>query len=99
MSSPAALPSTWGSDHDWRQAAACRDLDTTLFFVVGTGPDALAKEARAKAVCATCPVRLECLEYAIVTNQENGVWGGMGEEERGRERRRRRREAATRKAS
>lgn len=99
MALSAALPSTWGSEDDWRRAAACHDLDTNLFFIVGSGPEAMADEARAKAVCATCPVRLECLEYAIVTKQEHGVWGGMGEEERLRERRRRRREAAARKAS
>ncbi|HUS62031.1 MAG TPA: WhiB family transcriptional regulator, partial [Acidimicrobiales bacterium] len=42
------------------------------------------------------PVRAECLEYALETNQEHGVWGGMGEDERLRERRRRRRHAARR---
>ncbi len=39
---------------------------------------------RAKAVCAQCPVRMECLEWAIDTRQPHGVWGGLDEHERER---------------
>jgi WhiB family redox-sensing transcriptional regulator len=38
--------------------------------------------AAAKAVCAGCDVRADCLEFAISTNQEYGIWGGTSEEER-----------------
>jgi WhiB family redox-sensing transcriptional regulator len=38
--------------------------------------------ARAKAVCATCPVASECLTWAIETNQTEGVWGGHTSKER-----------------
>jgi WhiB family redox-sensing transcriptional regulator len=53
-----------------------------LFFPVGVTGPAVAHIAAAKAVCEACPVRLECLEFAISTNQEYGVWGGASEEER-----------------
>ena len=36
----------------------------------------------AKAICRLCEVRGECLDYALTTNQESGVWGGTSEEER-----------------
>jgi WhiB family transcriptional regulator, redox-sensing transcriptional regulator len=39
-------------------------------------------EADAKAVCRTCPVRVPCLDFAMATNQDAGVWGGTSEEER-----------------
>lgn len=76
------------TDLRWRDQAACRGLDTDVFFPV-TDEEA----AEAQAVCAVCPVREECLEYALVTGQEDGVWGGLTETERRRLRRRRREQA------
>lgn len=67
---------------DWWEAAACRTADPDMFFsvsAVGPGRDEIA---RAKAVCAACLVRRECLQFAIATRQEHGVWGGTTEEER-----------------
>ncbi len=61
----------------WRRQAACRDMDTDVFF-----PLSDEEAGPAKAVCATCPVRAECLEFALATNQEAGVWGATSEEER-----------------
>lgn len=77
---------------DWRLAAACRDLDTATFF-----PENEGEVARAKAVCESCPVREACLNFAIVTRQDDGVWGGLDENERRRVRRRR--QDAARKAA
>ncbi|HVL28940.1 MAG TPA: WhiB family transcriptional regulator [Acidimicrobiales bacterium] len=77
----------------WRDQAACRGLDTDVFF-----PLTDEEAGEAKAVCATCPVRELCLEYALVTRQDDGVWGGLTETER-RRLRRRRREAAARPAA
>lgn len=66
----------------WWRLAACRSADPDLFFPVsGAGP-AVAQVAAAKAVCAGCPVRRECLTYAIFTRQQHGVWGGLTEDER-----------------
>ncbi len=77
---------------EWVHRAKCRDVDPELFFPVGTtGPAAEQIEA-AKAVCVTCSVRNECLEWALVTGQDAGVWGGTSEEERRSIRRARRRE-------
>lgn len=87
----AATPTTYDPD-DWRLDAACRDLDTAVFF-----GETEAEIAAAKAVCATCPVREACLDFALVTRQDDGVWGGMDENER--RRLRRRRQEAARKAA
>ncbi len=76
---------------DWRQRAACIDEDPELFFPVGTTGPAVEQTERAKAVCHTCDVISECLEWALETGQDSGVWGGMGEEERRALRRSRRR--------
>lgn len=75
----------------WIERAGCLSEDPELFFPVGSGPAALAQEAEAKAVCRTCSVRAECLEWALTTCQDAGVWGGLGEEERRDIRRERRR--------
>lgn len=67
---------------DWWQLAACRETDPELFFpVTARGPGA-GEIARAKAVCATCQVRRQCLQYALATHQVDGVWGGTTEDER-----------------
>ena len=78
-------------DVTWRARAACRDIDTSWFF-----PDSEvnADVAPALAVCASCPVREECLEFALTTRQDDGVWGGTTEAERKRIRRRRSKPAA-----
>ena len=78
--------------NDWRLDAACRDLDTAIFF-----PETEEAVAAAKAVCAACPVREACLEFALITRQDDGVWGGLEENERRRVRRRR--QEAARKAA
>ena len=72
---------TWNTSH-WRAAAACSNMETNLFFPVGEGMMALDQINLAKSVCASCPVRLECLEFAIRTIQNDGIWGGATEEER-----------------
>ena len=62
--------------------AACRDEDPELFFPVGkTGP-ALLQIEDAKAVCRRCEVVDACLRWALETGQDDGVWGGMSEDER-----------------
>ncbi len=72
---------------DWRKDAACQGCDVELFFPVGVTGPAVAQIEAAKAVCGNCPVRAECLDFALATNQECGVWGGATEEERRRLRR------------
>jgi WhiB family transcriptional regulator, redox-sensing transcriptional regulator len=65
---------------DWRGYAACRHADPALFFPDGMTGDAQAD--RAKRVCADCPVRAACLDWALATGQELGVWGGTAAGER-----------------
>jgi len=75
-------PQRWGLDDGWRDEAACADVDPDLFFPVGVTGPAVHQIAAAKAVCEGCACRTQCLEFAITTNQEYGVWGGTSEEER-----------------
>lgn len=72
---------TWDAE-GWRDESACRHTDPAVFFPIGAGPSAAVQTALAKSVCAGCPVVQECLIFAVTTNQEYGVWGGLDEEER-----------------
>ncbi|MFY7065950.1 WhiB family transcriptional regulator [Nocardiopsis changdeensis] len=73
---------------DWRDQAACRDHDADLFF-----DDTKAGIAAAKAICAACSMRTDCLEYAITKPERYGVFGGMDADQRHAERRNRWRRA------
>jgi WhiB family redox-sensing transcriptional regulator len=78
----AAADDGSAAERDWWRAAACQEADPELFFPVtaqGPGADEIA---RAKALCAGCRVRRQCLQFALATRQLHGVWGGMTEEER-----------------
>jgi WhiB family redox-sensing transcriptional regulator len=66
----------------WRESAACRFLDTELFFPISKTGLALAQIREAKAVCESCPVRPSCLTFALDTHQGYGIWGGYDEDER-----------------
>jgi WhiB family transcriptional regulator, redox-sensing transcriptional regulator len=92
MAAVRTVPEVARSD-DWRWHASCRSVDPDLFFPVGVTGLALDQIDAAKAVCGTCPVSDRCLEFALATNQESGVWGGRSEEERRALRRQRRLEA------
>ena len=70
------------ADYTWRALAICRDTDPDLFFPVGTTGPAIEQIESAKVVCRQCEVQTECLEFALATNQDSGVWGGTSEEER-----------------
>jgi len=81
---------------DWVHRARCRDEDPELFFPIGTTGPAASQIVAAKAICMRCEVRMECLEWAMATGQDAGVWGGLSEEERRALRRARRRSEAAR---
>lgn len=78
-----------GDDDSWRALAACRSVDVNLFFPTGSTTSDLAQVQAAKAFCRSCPVQSACLQFALETNQEDGVWGGKDEVERRRLRRER----------
>ena len=63
----------------WWFAGLCGQTDPELFF-----PEKGGSVRAAKAVCAGCPVRAECLEYALAHDERYGVWGGTSERERRR---------------
>ncbi len=72
-------------EYEWMVHGKCRGADPSAFFPSdGTGVE------RAQRVCDSCPVKVECLEYALEHRIEHGVWGGASERERRRILRRRR---------
>lgn len=75
----------------WMQEGLCRFYPPAAFFPSdGNGVTA------ARAICAECPVKAPCLEYALENRIEHGVWGGCSERERRRQLKRRRQEAEQR---
>ena len=73
---------SWAYGWQWR--AACRGEDSTTFFPPEgeSRQERIVREERAKAICATCPVRMECLEYSMRVREPFGIWGGLNEHER-----------------
>jgi WhiB family redox-sensing transcriptional regulator len=70
---------------DWQARAACRGQSAAIFFAPThfERKDARsARERQAKAVCSACPVRKECLSYALRIREPHGIWGGLSEVER-----------------
>jgi WhiB family redox-sensing transcriptional regulator len=81
------LPRTAGEPEeldrmDWRHSALCREQDPELFFPIGTTGPAAVQVDEAKAVCRRCPSLEPCLNWALETGQDAGVWGGTSEDER-----------------
>jgi WhiB family redox-sensing transcriptional regulator len=82
MSLPASVIALANAEYGWRSQALCRDTDPELFFPIGTTGAALVQIEQARAVCRQCPVQADCLDFALTTNQDSGIWGGTSEEER-----------------
>lgn len=71
LAAPGDAPWTWWAD------ALCAQTDPEAFY-----PPKGGTAAPAKAVCRECPVRAECLEFALTHDERFGVWGGLSERER-----------------
>ncbi|MFD9950550.1 WhiB family transcriptional regulator [Nonomuraea sp. NPDC059023] len=73
----------------WQEDARCRGEKLVLFFGPEgeRQPERDVREPKAKAICRGCPALLACRETAFQLNHHNGVWGGLGEEERAIKRR------------
>lgn len=82
---------------DWRHNAICREEDPELFFPIGNTGPALLQIEEAKAVCRRCPVMEQCLQWALEAGEEEGVWGGLSEDDRRSMRRRAARKRAARR--
>lgn len=70
---------------DWQLRAACRGPQSAVFFPPSRSErrdDKRRREARAKAICADCRVREDCLSYALGIREQHGIWGGLSESER-----------------
>ncbi|HEY6497385.1 MAG TPA: WhiB family transcriptional regulator [Trebonia sp.] len=70
---------------DWRAAGACLAADPDLFFPVAVGTGAISQITRAQRICADCPVTRQCLDFAMRTREQAGIWGGTTPEQRIRE--------------
>ncbi len=67
---------------NWRQKAACAGETSDLFFPVGASGLAFLQAQEAQQICQGCSVRVACLEWALDTAVEHGIWGGLTEDER-----------------
>ena len=69
----------------WQIRAACRGPHSAVFFPPAAferKEEKRRREARAKDICTSCPVRKPCLEYALSIREPHGIWGGKNEAER-----------------
>ncbi|HSK25159.1 MAG TPA: WhiB family transcriptional regulator [Egicoccus sp.] len=69
-------------DRAWMLEAKCLDADPEAFF-----PEKGGSTREAKRICTACPVRDECLEFALSNDERFGIWGGLSERERRRAKR------------
>ena len=83
MSIAVAEPASDGRPN-WRRDAACADADPELFFPDGDIRSARAQAKAAKLICRGCPVSASCLNWALASGHEHGIWGGLTEDERRR---------------
>jgi WhiB family redox-sensing transcriptional regulator len=67
---------------EWWNLAACRNAEPELFFPISATSASSATVERAKRVCESCPVQSQCLRFALRHRQEQGIWGGLTEDER-----------------
>ena len=76
MTGPIRLMGIGAAALEWSADALCAQTDPEVFF-----PEVSEDPAAAVAVCRKCPVRQECLDYAIAAREQHGVWGGHTENE------------------
>jgi len=62
----------------WMESASCQDVDPELFFTEKKPSVPCLRTAEAKAICSSCPVSVECLDFAVSTPWvQYGVWAGL----------------------
>ncbi len=81
-------------DLAWQDLANCRGADPDLFF-----PERGASTRTAKSICRDCSVQTQCLEFAILSSEKFGIWGGLSERDRRKIRRERQIAAQHRRVS
>jgi WhiB family transcriptional regulator, redox-sensing transcriptional regulator len=84
MAAAAALPLLVAAQWEWRIRGACRGFSPDLFFNADSerGRPKRIREARARAICTTCPVIVTCLDWALSVGEPYGIWAGTSPAER-----------------
>ena len=84
MAEISRLPRPVLSEWEWQNQGSCRDLPSEMFFHPDgeRGPSRINRIAKAKSVCASCPVIQQCREHALAVQEPYGIWGGLSEDER-----------------
>ncbi|OXM67019.1 WhiB family transcriptional regulator [Amycolatopsis vastitatis] len=84
MADTRRLPGPNADMWDWQLEGSCRGMDSASFFHPDgeRGPARARREARAKAVCLSCPVLEMCRSHALAVHEPYGIWGGLSESER-----------------
>lgn len=84
MADVRRLPGPNADVWDWQIKGLCRGVDSSFFFHPDgeRGPARAQREARAKAMCARCPVLEACRTHALVVREPYGIWGGLSESDR-----------------
>ena len=70
-----------GDEREWMRDAACAGIDPDLFFPERGDAGHVVKVA-IQELCGGCPVRPECLDYAVRHAEQDGWWGGMDPRDR-----------------
>lgn len=65
-------------DTAWKDRAACQGLPDHFFFP----PPKIRISPEIRRICGGCPVRTDCLAYALNNSEDDGIWGGLTETER-----------------
>lgn len=69
-----------GARESWWEQAACSGIDVDVFYPL---PNDSVTTKQALQVCGRCPIRAECLQYAVRNRETYGIWGGTTERQRG----------------
>ena len=84
MAELSRLPGPVSDLWDWQYSGTCRGQDPSLFFHPEgeRGGTRRRRDDAAKAICAECPVIVQCRNHALLVHEPYGVWGGMSEDAR-----------------
>ncbi len=90
-----ALALAAADPNQWQHLGRCRETDPDMFYPEGSGGGGPLHSKDAKRICKACPVMMQCRQWALDTDEEYGIWGGLSEAERKKIRRERARAGQT----
>lgn len=84
MAETSRLPAPVAQAWEWQRRGNCRNMDSSVFFHPDgeRGPARENRAAKAKTICQSCPVIVQCRHHALTVQEPFGVWGGLDETER-----------------